>query len=475
MAKYLDETGVSTLWGKVKDLGTATAQATVQTIIGTKGKAQGIASLDDNGYVPLSQLGNLDTTFAEVVTELPTSGIKKHLYLLKSTATDDNNNYAEYLYTGDVTATYDASKWEKLGEFKADVDLSGYAKKSEALGSFTFSQSATTIPITQTKVGGGTSTAAIQPASSTQAGVMTAADKTKLDGIASGANAYSLPLAASGTRGGIQVGFATSGKNYAVQLSNEKAYVNVPWTDTHYASSSIVGASNTATGNAAATNGNVYLNHIENGAVKSAHKISGSGATTVTSDASGNVTISSTNTTYSAVTSDSAGLMTPAILADLQTAQTKLNGIASGAEVNQNAFSNVVVGTTTIASGAKTANLTLAGSNVTLTPDATNKKVTIGLTKANVTSALGYTPPTQDTNTYTNKAAFTAKDETVLMTLTLSNGSTVTAEIPAASSDEDTGGAGVMSVSQMAYIKGIAQAVLDISAITDTELAKILV
>ena len=43
---------------------------------------------------------------------------------------------------------------------------------------------------------------------------------------------YSLPLAASGTRGGVQIGYTTSGKNYAVQLSSEKMYVNVPWTDT---------------------------------------------------------------------------------------------------------------------------------------------------------------------------------------------------------------------------------------------------
>ena len=45
-------------------------------------------------------------------------------------------------------------------------------------------------------------------------------------------NGYSLPLAADGTRGGIQIGYTQSGKNYPVQLdSNEKAYVNVPWTD----------------------------------------------------------------------------------------------------------------------------------------------------------------------------------------------------------------------------------------------------
>lgn len=43
---------------------------------------------------------------------------------------------------------------------------------------------------------------------------------------------YSLPLAASGTRGGIQIGYTQSENNYPVELSNEKAYVNVPWTDT---------------------------------------------------------------------------------------------------------------------------------------------------------------------------------------------------------------------------------------------------
>jgi hypothetical protein len=45
---------------------------------------------------------------------------------------------------------------------------------------------------------------------------------------------YSLPLAANGTRGGVQIGYTETGKNYAVQLSGEKMYVNVPWTDTTY-------------------------------------------------------------------------------------------------------------------------------------------------------------------------------------------------------------------------------------------------
>ena len=42
-----------------------------------------------------------------------------------------------------------------------------------------------------------------------------------------------IPAATSSAYGGIQIGYTTSGRNYAVQLSNGKAYVNVPWTDTN--------------------------------------------------------------------------------------------------------------------------------------------------------------------------------------------------------------------------------------------------
>lgn len=68
--------------------------------------------------------------------------------------------------------------------------------------------------------------------------------------------------------------------------------------------------------------------------------------------------------------------------------KTKLSGIATGAEVNQNAFGNVKVGNAAIAADAKTDTLTLAsGTGIALTADTTNDKVTIevsGLTGDNV-------------------------------------------------------------------------------------------
>lgn len=275
------------------------------------GSANGIAGLDANGYVPLAQLGNLDTTVAEVVTALPTTNIKKHIYLIKDPNGVLQDQYEEYIYTGDTSATYDSSKWEKLGDFRTTVDLAEsykkiqgiYAKKREAMYSAsvyhkvsnihlefddineeslaTFDLEAVTgstagvmIPSDKNKLdlfdtskvknsidvgtiitapngmigvtyntdsleisfgtGTGSPISFTLPAASARAGLMTAANKTKLDGIANNANNYSLPTASSTTKGGITLGYSQSGKNYPVALDgNGKAYVNVPWTDTN--------------------------------------------------------------------------------------------------------------------------------------------------------------------------------------------------------------------------------------------------
>lgn len=50
---------------------------------------------------------------------------------------------------------------------------------------------------------------------------------------ATNANNYSLPLSSSSTRGGVKIGYPENGKYYPVELSSEKMYVHVPWTDTN--------------------------------------------------------------------------------------------------------------------------------------------------------------------------------------------------------------------------------------------------
>lgn len=197
------------------------------------GEANGVAGLDSNGNVPLAQLGNLDTTVAEVVTALPTTNIKKHIYLIKDASGVTQNQYEEYIYTGDTSATYDASKWEKLGDFRATVDLADYAKKSETLSKLTCEQRGSDLFLSITMGNGNKASEFMPTASSSKTGAMSNTDKVKLDGIEARANNYFLPLASTDTRGGIKVGYAANGRNYPVQLSGEKAYVNVPWTDTN--------------------------------------------------------------------------------------------------------------------------------------------------------------------------------------------------------------------------------------------------
>lgn len=165
--------------------------------------ADGVAGLDSKGYVPLAQLGNLDTTVAEVVTALPTTNIKKHIYLIKDTSGVTQNQYKEYIYTGDTSATYNASKWEKLGDFRATVDLADYAKKSETVDFNTIRVNKETITNTPqgliekkqvilfNSLGGKGGSIELEEATSNMSGLMSIKDKNKLSYIANGATADS--------------------------------------------------------------------------------------------------------------------------------------------------------------------------------------------------------------------------------------------------------------------------------------------
>ena len=62
----------------------------------------------------------LDTSLYSIVTELPETGLPNKIYLLPSTKTEEGNIYTEYGYVD--------NKWEEIGKYKADIDLSPYSK-----------------------------------------------------------------------------------------------------------------------------------------------------------------------------------------------------------------------------------------------------------------------------------------------------------------------------------------------------------
>ena len=75
-------------------------------------------------------LTNPNTDLFEVVTELPTENIStSKLYCVLSSKVGEENKYTEYAY---IKQTDGQFAWEKMGEFKAEPDLSGYAKLSGA-------------------------------------------------------------------------------------------------------------------------------------------------------------------------------------------------------------------------------------------------------------------------------------------------------------------------------------------------------
>lgn len=184
-------------------------------------------------------------------------------------------------------------------------------------------------------------------ATTSAAGFMSKDDKSKLDGIASGANNYSLPTATSSVLGGVKIGSNITVSNGTISLSKSnvtsalgytplQSHQGVtnsaptlawgttstigkvgdtaltvtmpanPNTNTHYTTGLYIGASNTKA-NAATTNGNTYIKLYDDSTKRSEFKIAGSGATTVSSDANGNITISSTDNNTNTAHSHSAG------------------------------------------------------------------------------------------------------------------------------------------------------------------------
>nr|UWD62755.1 MAG: hypothetical protein [Bacteriophage sp.] len=189
-----------------------------------------------------SNIKDIDTTVYEVIGDkpLPTTGIKKRIYLkLIETGdpTGDNNKYAEYVYTEDPEGTYDATKWEKLGEVAAKTDLSEYYKKTEIdtkvdnlnnadiknftiTPSFRGEQGAGKLYYMQasiTRKGGDPLSATIPcvvsaaDTTNANAGLMSPADKQKLDGIAVEANKYTHPHYTAASEGLYKISVDTFG------------------------------------------------------------------------------------------------------------------------------------------------------------------------------------------------------------------------------------------------------------------------
>lgn len=215
-------------------IGTAPTSGQVAVFDGTTGK------IKSTGFTIASSVPSgakfTDTTYSAATSTA--------LGLVKVGYTESGRNYPVELDADDkmfvnvpwtdTNTIYSQATSSTLGLIKIGYTESG---KNYPIELNTSGQAFVNVPWTDTTYSVATTSAN---------GLMSSDDKTKLDGIADNANNYSLPVATSSVRGGIKIGYTESGKNYPVELSNEQAYVNVPWEDTTY--SVFTGSTTTAAG-----------------------------------------------------------------------------------------------------------------------------------------------------------------------------------------------------------------------------------
>ena len=268
------------------------------------------------------------------------------------------------------------------------------------------STTATTISIhLKNNAGDVLETATIAAASTTDAGPMSADDKSKLDGITRGATA--------------NVASATTPKmDGTAAVGSEAAYArgdHVHPTDTSR-QATLVSGTNIKTIGSQSILGSGNLTPANTGAAATSHShgnITSGGDITATAPtvASGDCLV---------INDDSASKITNGPAFGTSTSTYLRNdgtwGTPAG-QANQNAFSNVKVGTTTIAADTTTDTLELAaGNNVTLTPDAASDTVTISATdtkhtagSSNTTATLyliGATNQTTSSSTFSNSNVY---------------------------------------------------------------------
>ena len=180
----------------------------------------------------------------------------------------------------------------------------------------------------------------------------------------------SIPAATSSAYGGIQIGYTTSNKNYAVQLSNGKAYVNVPWTDTNtnYYPTTFTWTNGTTAGPTGS--------------------LTGSGMSTVSFGA-----IPSASATQSGVvtTGDQSFAGEKIFRGGISAQDADISDLIIGSSLEFNAFGRFnYIATSTEAGGIKIG-ATASGVNLPLVLNSSNQAY-IAVTKGAVTAALGFTP-----------------------------------------------------------------------------------
>lgn len=213
----------------------------------TDAKISGLSASKLTGTIPTANLPSYvdDVVEGETTADFPETGETGKIYVATSTNKTYRWSGSEYVEISASLALGTTSSTAFRGDYgnvaythataKGSAFASGlYKITTNAQGHVTAATAVTKSDITALGIPGQDTNTTYSAATTSTAGLMSAADKTKLDGIASGANRYTLPAATTSALGGVRIGFPESGKNYPVELNDSnQMFVNVPWTDTN--------------------------------------------------------------------------------------------------------------------------------------------------------------------------------------------------------------------------------------------------
>lgn len=152
--------------------------------------SNGIVSVDNKLYILVNSLESVSTPDAN-----------KIYLVLNSSSTSETNSFTEYVWITSDTG----SKWEKLGEASATVDLADYYTKTEINNKLSPINNSIT-ELDSNKVD------KQDVATTAKNGLLSKEDKIKLDSIEAGANKYVLPEAGNNTLGGIKATPGNAGR-----------------------------------------------------------------------------------------------------------------------------------------------------------------------------------------------------------------------------------------------------------------------